>query len=64
MLLANRAFPALTPEDQRIKRKWARCVAGFYAAFAIGLFCLAFAPSSGPQSVATKQSGAPIVAQN
>ena len=47
MLLAHRAFTPLTPEDQRIKKRWARCVAGFYAVIAIGLFCLALAaPSS------------------
>ena len=58
MLLAHRALTPLTPEDRRIKKRWARCVAGFYAVIAIGLFCLAFAaPSSDPQS-ATAQLAA------
>jgi len=58
MLLAHRAFTPMTPEDQRTKKRWARCVGGFYAAIALGLLCLAFAlPSSEPQS-ATAQLAA------
>jgi hypothetical protein len=65
MLLAHRTFTPLTPEDQRIKKQWARCVASLYAVIAIGLFCLAFAaPSSEPQSMAAKHSGAQVIAHN
>jgi len=65
MLLAHRAFTPLTPEDQRAKRQWARCVAGFYAVIAIGLLSLAFvAPSSEPQNMAAKHSATQVIAQN
>jgi hypothetical protein len=65
MLLAHRAFAPLTPEDQRAKMQWARCVAGFYSVIAIALLGLAFAaPSSEPQSMAAKHSGTQIIAQN
>jgi hypothetical protein len=65
MLLAHRAFTPLTPEDQRIKKQWARCVAGFYAVIAIGLLGLAFAaPSAEPHNIAAKHSGTQVFARN
>jgi len=65
MLLAHRTFTPLTPEDQRIKKQWARCVAGVYAVIAIGLLGLAFAaPSAEPQNIAAKHSGTQVIARN
>jgi hypothetical protein len=66
MLFAHRPLTALTPEDQCVKKQWARCVAGFYAVIAVALFCLAVAvPSSDPRS-ATAQflAGSQTIAQN
>lgn len=65
MLLAHRPFRAMSPEDQRTKKQWARCVVGFYAAIAIGLVCLAFAaPSSEPRSAAAQLARMQAAAQN
>jgi hypothetical protein len=64
MLPAHRTFVPLTPEEQRIKKQWTRCVAGFYAVIAIGLFCLAFAaPSSEPQSASAQLAALQRVAR-
>jgi hypothetical protein len=55
----------MSPEDQRTKKQWARCVVGFYAAIAIGLVCLAFAaPSSEPRSAAAQLARMQAAAQN
>jgi hypothetical protein len=65
MLLAHRPLRIISPEDQRTKKQWTRCVAGFYAAVAIGLFCLAFAaPSSEPRNAAAQLSRLQATAHN
>jgi hypothetical protein len=66
MLFAHRPLTALSPEDQCVKKQWARCVGGFYAVIALALFCLAVAvPSADPRSAAAQFSaGSQTVAQN